>query len=723
MMIDYSWVPWFRELATKIAQNDEGYLVEKAKEVEWDRSGKNPVPAILRYGDKNIDPLSFLYFLARDRGTEMLHSELKSVHEVFSIAKKRPKSDPYIPRPSGINTLFHYGGVGRPELIWRLFRQAAMELPKISGSYFDDALIKGVKIKKLTQTLFIVNPNYFLPADDCNEVLPWPEFQKKVGSYQEYVARMEAIKQKFPGCDPYEINCFLNEQQRNQLITSDSKVFQISTNVYNDGDDYWEWRNGWEDGDWSFKENHYVYTGDEGGHKKKSLREPDRGDVVLVRKGQHQGYAIGVVEENRYAPDGWKKEEVIHVLWINKTASPIKLGSKQLIGFSQAGKSTRQKFGEAKAYQVSFDLIDRFQKGGEPSSQPNKLDALNTKEVPQDEEGNDSLSLNTILFGPPGTGKTYEAVSHAVAIIDGKDPSELAKPDERNAVKNRFRQLKGLGQIEFVTFHQNYAYEDFIEGIRPVLNRSELSYKLHKGIFKKICQRACNSPDQKYLLIIDEINRGFIDKIFGELITLVEPSKRLDREDATEVRLQYSQKLFGVPCNLYILGTMNTADRGITQLDTALRRRFDFIEMMPNPELVEGDIEGVNGKDLLVAINRRIKAKLDREHQIGHTYLIDVKTIDDLATVFQHRILPLLQEYFYDDWEKICSVLNSGVEDGHKSNNLNPFIRKDPSESSGDDADRPGFELLPHDDDKWHEAESYRQIYAPAGKQEGNDGG
>ena len=676
MMIDYSWVPWLRDLVAEIAENGEGYLVEKAKAVDWTKDDV----ALLRYGDENIDPLSFLYFLARDRGDEMLHSELKSVHEVFSIAAEYPESVPFIPRPSGVNTLFHQGGKGRPDLVWRLFKQAAKESPQISSSDFDATLkIKNVKIKKLTQTLFMVNPNYFLPADDDNGVLPWPEFQKNVGNYEEYVDRMEAIKCKFPGCEPYEINTFLAEQKGDPLITTDSKFFQVSTNVYNDGYDYWEGSDDLGDDVWTFKEYNCVYTGGE--DKRKPIAKPIWGDVILVRNGQFQGYAIGVVKENEYHDSGWNNQNVINVFWINKNPSDIKLGSRQLIGFSRAGRQTRRGFANADAYKVSFDLIEQLQ-SSEPSPQPRR-----------------EPSLNTVLFGPPGTGKTWEAVSYAVAIIDGEDPSELAKSENREDVKERFAKFKEQGQIEFVTFHQNYAYEDFIEGIRPVL-KGDLTYKLHKGVFRRICSRARKHNEDRYVLIIDEINRGNIAKIFGELITLVERSKRLGEIDEATATLPYSQKSFGVPSNLYIVGTMNTADRSIALLDTALRRRFDFIEMMPDPSWVEEDIEGVDGQQLLTAINVRIKAELDREHQIGHTYLLRKTTLAALAEAFQRQILPLLQEYFYDDWEKIQRVLNH-----------NPFIRKDPAAPSDGGADRPMLELLPHDDERWRQAESYRRIY------------
>ena len=302
-------------------------------------------------------------------------------------------------------------------------------------------------------------------------------------------------------------------------------------------------------------------------------------------------------------------------------------------------------------------------------------------------------SLNRVLFGPPGTGKTFDAVTEAVKVIDG------SVQEERSKVKDRFRELAKDKRIELITFHQNYAYEDFIEGIRPVLDEAEreLHYELRDGIFKQIAKQASNDdPQNRYVLIIDEINRGNIAKIFGELITLIEPSKRTGRKDAAEATLPYSQEPFSVPANLYLIGTMNTADRGIALLDVALRRRFNFVERMPNPdhEGIAEDIEGVNRRALLQAINERIVEKLDREHQIGHTYLMDIRTLGDLKRAFQDQIIPLLQEYFYDDWEKMRGVLND-----------NAFITRRGTE-------HPVFDVLRRDDDRWLEAEKYQDIYS-----------
>jgi len=171
---------------------------------------------------------------------------------------------------------------------------------------------------------------------------------------------------------------------------------------------------------------------------------------------------------------------------------------------------------------------------------------------------------------------------------------------------------------------------------------------------------------EPYVLIIDEINRGNISAIFGELITLLEPSKRADADDELSVVLPYSQEYFSIPKNLYIIGTMNTADRSIALLDTALRRRFRFVEMMPNYELLKGvKVGDIAISDLLRAINLRIEALYDRDHQIGHTYFLPLMgtpaegKVEKLADIFRHSILPLLQEYFYDNWEKIDLVLNN----------------------------------------------------------------
>lgn len=278
---------------------------------------------------------------------------------------------------------------------------------------------------------------------------------------------------------------------------------------------------------------------------------------------------------------------------------------------------------------------------------------------------------NIIYYGPPGTGKTHMLM-------------ELAQSYQTDDLTDEY--------VSQITFHQSYGYEEFIEGLRPILskenNNQDIQYEIRDGIFKKLCLKAKQNPTKRYAIFIDEINRGNISKIFGELISLIE----LDKRERLEVILPYSQELFTVPANIDIIGAMNTADHSLTRLDTALRRRFTFKPLYPDLGYLSGTIItkddiNIDLQKILAAINQRIELLYDKEHCIGHAYFKDIVEKPDmldenkfclLQNIFQHKIIPLLEEYFFEDWQKIRLVL----ADNQKQDRTLQFIQQTDTNTS-----------------------------------------
>lgn len=290
---------------------------------------------------------------------------------------------------------------------------------------------------------------------------------------------------------------------------------------------------------------------------------------------------------------------------------------------------------------------------------------------------------------------------------------------------------EAIQRFAVVTFHQSYGYEEFIEGIRPRSDENgNISYPIEPGIFMRLCQRANADPAHRYAIFIDEINRGNISKIFGELISLIEVDKRAGMPNAMSLQLSYSRAHFSVPANVDIIGAMNTADRSLAMMDTALRRRFDFIEMMPDLSLLSDiKVKGIELEPLLERLNSRIEALYDREHTLGHAFFIPVKkaldthyedsAFEQLKWVFQNKIIPLLQEYFFDDWSKIRLVL----ADNQKSEeHLQFVIEKNNDLDTLFGSDHPlgshiqqltTYELEAFDQEIWDTPQAYKAIYQP----------
>ncbi len=297
-------------------------------------------------------------------------------------------------------------------------------------------------------------------------------------------------------------------------------------------------------------------------------------------------------------------------------------------------------------------LIERIKNNDFINSNEIENEITDIQDPPFPPLSSQNIIKNIILYGSPGVGKTHNTKKLIVLLESEKDEANIFNEITHNALNDGTQANQIIeniqDRVQFITFHQSFGYEDFIEGFRPDKNGA---IRLQDGIFKTICDDARNDRSNKYYLVIDEINRGNISKIFGELITLIEEDKR----DDLKVTLPYSKEVFSIPSNLYIIGTMNSTDKSIALIDIALRRRFTFLKMEPNSELIGYS----RARELFETLNSSIKEKLGYEYQIGHSYFMHIKDDSDLEFVLKYKIEPLLEEYFYGDNEGLKEI--SGI--------------------------------------------------------------
>lgn len=834
-MDNFAWADFYSELATALLKyaDDRNSLIEKVKAIYTNAGMKLPT---LERENKivDIDPFTVFGLFNKGISNDNRITILRQIKELFCISAPVPTDFDGIPVLNNMSATFYYfsGERGENDIdnLWSLFRYAISYADKQENeadfiTTFNTVVAQKGVSWNITMGLYWIRPMTFINLDARNRKLLEnnqsrfkPDIDvlkmlRRMVSAENYLLLMKKTQSTM---DEYETFPELSLDAW-KMSTEDSEAF------YGEDSSWWptlaEYDPRLSKDDW-----------------KKYLLEveiPQYTSLMKVLKGILE---LGGEASCKQLSDKYGGHPSAYVGWTTNFGRRVKKyfnlppcmdgDQERFFPLPFYGKAVDGEDGHSYIYKIRPQLLAALK----------EIDL--SKYNPNYEEGEDEMldaSMNTILYGPPGTGKTYNTVVYAVAIIENKSVESI-KAESYSAVLERYNYYKADGLIEFTTFHQSYGYEEFIEGIKPVMDNgdenSDIQYSIEDGLFKAFCNKAsmpitkkanidlglnktptiwkvslwstgdnptrteclenghirigwdsygpdinddtnftenggknvlnsfiykmkvgdivfscyssttidaigivtgdyewCNGQFndglnrmrkvnwivkginediveinggstmtlstvykmkvsladamaliQKYLpatvqmedkrnhvFIIDEINRGNISKIFGELITLIETSKRLGQAEAMKAKLPYSQQLFGVPDNVFIIGTMNTADRSIATIDTALRRRFQFKEMMPDSNVLNGiRVEDISVSDMLTRMNKRISVLYDREHTIGHAYFIPLRdnpTIEKLSEIFENAIVPLLQEYFYEDYEKIRLVLGDNTKD------------------------------------------------------------
>ena len=843
-MNGFAWTEFYSEFASLVLdfENDREKLIEKIKQVYTNAKIKLPT---LEKGNNivDIDPFTIFGLFNKGITIENRIAILTQIKDLFDVSAEVPSDFDGIPVLNNMSATFYHfiGDRGANDIdnLWKLFRCAVNYADKKEAQEdFVNAFNLVVKQKgvswNITMGLYWIRPFTFINLDARNRKLlennqsrfkpdlDVVKLLKHMLTAQDYLLLMNKVKDIMTEYETFPDLSF----DAWETSTKDSDAF------YGENNDYWpslaEYDPRLSKEDW-----------------KKYLLEveiPQHPSPMKMLKGIIE---LGGEASCKQLSQKYGGHPTVYVGCTTSLGRRIKKyfnlppcmdgEQERFFPIPFYGKAVDDEDGHSYIYKIRPKLLEALK----------ELDL--SKFTPYYEEGDEAMEIattnvakNTILYGPPGTGKTYNTVVYAVAIIENKTV-EAIKDEPYSTVFERYNKYKADGLIEFTTFHQSYGYEEFIEGIKPIMDntddeQADIQYQVTSGLFKSFCDKAgspilkqaktdiglnasptiwkvslegtgenptrtecmanghirvgydsygkditsetnfveggknvvnafiskmkigdivlsCYSSTtidaigvvtgdyewheeyehykrlrkvnwvvkgikhditainggstltlasvyklnialadimeiiakeasttkveekkKNYVFVIDEINRGNISKIFGELITLIESSKRIGQPEGMKAKLPYSQQLFGVPDNVYIIGTMNTADRSIATIDTALRRRFRFKEMLPDAEVLKGIVvEDISISEMLVRMNKRISVLYDREHTIGHAYFIPLKensTVEQLAEIFENAIVPLLQEYFYEDYEKIRLVLG----DNNKAKKEEQFI-------------------------------------------------
>lgn len=627
----FSWIPFYQELAEKLLE-----YKDKRKDLVRFVYSLGDCSSFIKKDDgsevEDIDPFTAFAVFNRQIGDAKRVKIAKSFKNYFSVLAEVPDDFLGIPVMNNQNSTFFYRQTSSEQIpiLWNLF-EAELNDDKSNLVVAFDSLQKFLGIKwNLTIGMYWIRPNSYMPLDELSR-----NYLAKIGisvfketdlNGKNYLSLLDTIKKKI---------------EKNEI--KEKHIPEISHAAWEKTEGRKYFYAGFSFGGSDSQLDRFINDGVWEGSGNKTvnnlIQKLKKGDILILKSSSVKGTktpdpipfirisAIGIVQSD-VKPIENSSHYGFNVRY-------IKVKPKRDFDGNQFGK-----YRQTLHLCNDKEVIDYVNTIIEHSMLPENIRQY-TNIL--------RLKKNIILQGAPGTGKTYNTAALALAICGEQIP------EDHGEVMSRYEELQKEGRIGFVTFHQSMDYEDFVEGIKPKTENGTVSYEVEDGIFKRISNKAqtkqgSDNTTTPYVLIIDEINRGNVSKIFGELITLLEADKRIGGDHTIRVTLPYSKESFGVPSNLYIIGTMNTTDRSVGNIDYAVRRRFAFATLKADRELVEQNSipEAVALFDAVESFIKKHKIDMDFEDlMVGHSYFL-AKDENELELKWRYEILPLLNEYIKD---------------------------------------------------------------------------